>query len=112
MNVVYVKSKSETDLGSMILDYIYVGPLTDETGSTGQNHETEGDALFFDFSNDTASQLRYQGSQYKLFVISYGSSILESLSSHVSPLSPCTAIVSAERILDKTSMCAFINSFK
>lgn len=51
-------------VGKVILDYLYIGPLTDENGVLGQAHETEGDALFFDFSNDTASQLRYQGTQY------------------------------------------------
>ena len=64
MQIVHIISESATDLGSLKVDYLYVGPLTDEIGSMGQNHETEGDALFFDFSNDTASQLRYQGSQY------------------------------------------------
>ena len=64
MEIAHIISESATALGSLKVDYLYVGPLTDEIGSQGQNHETEGDALFFDFSNDTASNLRYQGTQY------------------------------------------------
>ena len=64
MQIVHIVSKSADALGSLKVDYLYVGPMTDEIGSMGQNHETEGNALFFDFSNDAAATLRYQGTQY------------------------------------------------
>lgn len=51
--------------GKIYYDYIYVGPITELNGETGQEHEVGADALFFDFKNDASAALRYQGSQYK-----------------------------------------------
>jgi len=67
-----VKSLSESQLGNMTVDYIYVGPIQEETAEPTIDHEYyENPAyaatqyLLFDFDNSANARARYNNSNYQ-----------------------------------------------
>ncbi len=60
-----IESKDADHLGAVIIDYLYVGLLTDQDGSQDMAHESGAAAMLFDFTNDASAALRYTGAQYQ-----------------------------------------------
>ena len=60
-----IESKDADHLGAVIIDYLYVGRLTDRDGLQDMDHESGAAAMLFDFKNDASAALRYTGAQYQ-----------------------------------------------